>query len=168
MTTIVRAGEDDWQTVRAIRLAALTADPSAFGSTLQRELAYPEDRWRGWATRPGGACFLAVEPDATVGLVTVKALEEPDAVELNALWVDPEHRGTGTGAALVAAVADWARAQGKQRLLLWGHHRQQCGHPVVRESGLRTDRGRATVAQRRPADRDPVREGPVETRPGLG
>ena len=117
MTTIMRARAEDWQTVRAVRLAALTADPSAFGSTLQRELAYSEDRWRSWAGTK--ACFLAVEPDATVGLVTAKQLDDPHDVELNALWVDPEHRGTGTGAALVAAVADWARAEHKQRLLLW-------------------------------------------------
>ncbi len=117
MATIVRAREDDWQTVRAIRLAALTADPSAFGSTLERELAYPEDRWRSWAGTK--ACFLAVEPNATVGLVTVKQLDEPADVELNALWVDPEHRGAGIGAALIAAVADWARSEGTQRLLLW-------------------------------------------------
>ena len=75
----------------------LEADPSAFGSTLERELPFPEDRWREW-TRTA-ACFLSVQDDAPTGMASLRVLPEPmdqsATAEINAMWVDPERRGDG-------------------------------------------------------------------------
>ena len=43
---IVRVTGRDWRTLREVRLHALAEEPSAFGSTLERELAYEEHTWR--------------------------------------------------------------------------------------------------------------------------
>src|SRR5947209_1051067 len=43
---IVRVGEADWRLARAIRLRSLAADPTAFASTLERELALPSEVWQ--------------------------------------------------------------------------------------------------------------------------
>jgi GNAT superfamily N-acetyltransferase len=118
---IERVDEHGWRSLRELRLTALQADPSAFGSTLERELDFPEDRWRNWArTR---ACFLAWSADGGVdlpiGMAVGKDRCEGVEAELVALWVDPEHRGMAVGAALVSAVVEWARADGRRRLNLW-------------------------------------------------
>lgn len=115
---IVRATAADWQQIRAVRLAALAADPSAFGSTLERERTFTEDKWRSW---PGGAAiYLARVDGRPVGIGLIRGLtgEIADG-EINAMWVDPETRGTGVGRALMQALLDSGRAGGYQSVRLW-------------------------------------------------
>ncbi|MGI8664690.1 MAG: GNAT family N-acetyltransferase [Jatrophihabitans sp.] len=120
MAEIIRATEQDWQQLRVVRLAALEADPSSFGSELARELAYPEDRWRAWTS--GSACFLALVDRQPIGMIVARTITNADAdaevptAEINAMWVAPEQRGSGVGRGLVTAALDWARA-GHQQLV---------------------------------------------------
>jgi len=131
---IVQIDEQSWRRLRDVRLAALQADPSGFGSTLERELDFGEDRWRNWPRT--SACFLVTpttadpvttsasaaeppEPGPAVGLAVGKDSQDGTEAELNALWVAPEYRGSGLGAELVKAVMESARASGKRRLTLW-------------------------------------------------
>ncbi len=115
---IVRASADDWQQIRAVRLAGLAADPSAFGSSLERELAYTEDRWRSWPAT--AAIYLARSDGRPVGIGLLRALTGENADgEVNAMWVDPETRGTGVGRALLQAMLDSARAGDYQSVRLW-------------------------------------------------
>ena len=118
-----RISPGEGETLRAIRLRALADAPLAFGSTHAREAAYPPERWRDWAEASsaggGQAFFFAVDETsgAPVGLASGVIWEaEPETAHLYAMWVAPEARGQGVGAALVAAVEGWARGKGYMRM----------------------------------------------------
>jgi ribosomal protein S18 acetylase RimI-like enzyme len=114
--------------LRAVRLRALADTPLAFGSTHAREQTYPDATWATWAADSaaggGQAFFLAVAPEgadrteeAAVGLASgVIRPEHPRLAHLYAMWVAPEARGSGAGAALVEAVARWAANHGARVL----------------------------------------------------
>ena len=99
----------------------------AFGSTLAREEAFPDDVWHeraaGSASGADRVTFIAERDDQWVGLATGLAADpdEPDKEEplLVGMFVEPLERGRGLGAALVAAVVAWARARGETSLYLW-------------------------------------------------
>jgi GNAT superfamily N-acetyltransferase len=112
-------GADGWASMREIRLAALQDAPLAFASTYEREAAFTEADWRR-RTATGGN-FLAYVPGLgpePAGIACGFAAG-PDTAELVAMWVRPHARGYGVGAALIEAVAGWARAERLGRVHLW-------------------------------------------------
>jgi ribosomal protein S18 acetylase RimI-like enzyme len=119
---IVRAGEQDWPLVRAVRLRALEADPSAFASSVEREAAFTEHDWRD---RIRTAAWFVVMPagpvDPPAGVTLVRALEPgADAdFEINAMWVAPELRGQRIGESLLDAVLAAVRGSGGRTVRLW-------------------------------------------------
>lgn len=114
-----RLTEDDWETLRAIRLRSLTVDGPAFGSSLERESGFAESHWR--MRLRASPWFVATVRDQPVGVVCV--IDEPGAPaeerHIVAMWVSPEHRGTGVGDGLLAAAERWAQQDGAARLTLW-------------------------------------------------
>jgi ribosomal protein S18 acetylase RimI-like enzyme len=89
MTELRRLGPDDWEAFREIRLRALADAPDAFGSTLERELAFTEDDWRQRFTGP-----VAVVEDPRP--VAVGGIFLNDGVpHVWGMWTDPAHRGRG-------------------------------------------------------------------------
>ena len=109
---------DDWRRFRAIRLAALRDTPKAFGSTLERELAFSEDDWRQRAA----TAALAVRDGRDVGLVGWfdSPDDPPDTLHLVAMWVHPDARGSGAAQPLVEWVLEVARSTpGTRRVALW-------------------------------------------------
>jgi GNAT superfamily N-acetyltransferase len=118
----VRAARSaEWERARDLRLRALTDDPDAFGSTLERELESAEPEWRAWIDGWEGSTnrFIVGETrDGWVGMaVGSRSADEPDA-HLYGMWVDPAWRGRGVGGSLVHAVVDWARSWGARAVLL--------------------------------------------------
>ncbi|HYR40257.1 MAG TPA: GNAT family N-acetyltransferase [Methylomirabilota bacterium] len=121
----IRAGEG--LRLRTLRLHALADAPTAFGSTLAREEAFPESVWHERAA--GGAeggdriTFIAEQDGRWVGLVTGLAEDPEDPKQsgpvLVGMFVDGTERRHGVGAMLVEGVAAWARARGAARLSLW-------------------------------------------------
>ncbi len=124
-TAIRRVRPEDWQIYRQVRLAALAEAPYAFMSTLEREQAFEENVWRQRLGSATAATFLAWRDGEPAGTATGKADDQedeyavPGAWQLVGMWVDPRARGLGVADALVEAVADHARAQGAESLVLW-------------------------------------------------
>ena len=138
----IRPGE--WRELRSIRLAALADAPSAFASTHDQELAYPEQRWidaaRNRSNGPLSGTFVAVDTGAGaevaevggvdtgefVGLVGgyLPAAFEPEhreegVAELVSMWVAPAARGRGVAQELITAVVDWAAERNCHTVELW-------------------------------------------------
>jgi GNAT superfamily N-acetyltransferase len=122
-----RIRADEGPRLRALRLRALADAPMAFGSTLAREEAFTDDVWRERAQRGAAGVdsvtFVAERDGRWLGIVTGLA-RDPDVPddprpELVAMYVLPEARGQGLGAALVDAVVGWARGRQAGGLTLW-------------------------------------------------
>ena len=111
--------EDDWVTLRAIRLEALGESPSSFGSTLARETAFTDELWRERAR--GSATtrlFLAWKDEAPVGIAGL--FDEGDGTaQIVSVWVRPAHRGRGVARALTTATVRFAGERGFGILRLW-------------------------------------------------
>ena len=128
MTAAVRRiRPHEWPSLRALRLRALADAPMAFGSTLAREQAFADTVWRERAERGASgddSVTFVVEHDGRwLGIVTGLA-RDPDVPddprpELVSMFVAPEARGRGIGAALVEAVIGWAGARRANGLTLW-------------------------------------------------
>jgi GNAT superfamily N-acetyltransferase len=124
---VERLGADRWESYRQVRLAALADSPEAYASTLEREQAFDETTWRSRLSENG--TFLATRHGVVAGTATGFCPGEQSSPGeqggatggdrlLVAMWVLPDHRGTGVAQALVEAVVDWAREDGGVRVLL--------------------------------------------------
>jgi len=100
--------------LREIRLRSLQADPYAYGSTYEGDLARPADWWERGARRSeqGAQRTYVVVDDADrwLGMALVRPDDESvgDAV-INAMWVAQEIRGRGASRLLLDACVAWAR-----------------------------------------------------------
>lgn len=114
MTLLVRRlTVEDHEQLRALRLRALTTAPTAFGSTAQREAAFPPEEWRRRLAPSANPHYGAFDGEQLVGLaVGILDAGEPATAWLAGMWLDPTYRGTGTASRLVAQVLDWAAGQG--------------------------------------------------------
>jgi ribosomal protein S18 acetylase RimI-like enzyme len=114
---IERLRPGDGERLRGIRLRALADAPEAFGSTLaESELRSPEDWEAQVVALP---TFVWRDGDADLGMVRAAPHDaDAEAGYLISLWVAPEARGRGVGAALVGEVVAWARGRGLRRLVL--------------------------------------------------
>ena len=151
---VVRRGmPDDWRASKQLRLRALADSPASFSSTLEREVTYDDDVWR---TRlESAATYFAVGGGgAFIGSVTgIDDRHEPGGREVVAMWVDPEWRARGVGAALMDAVLEWARAEGAASIALWDAEGNDAARRLYERCGF------ASTGQR-----DVIREGLGETR----
>ena len=68
--TVRVLAEDDWETYRQMRLAALKESPHAFVSTHEEELAYDEEFWRLRMRR--STRLLAVRDDQPLGIALAR------------------------------------------------------------------------------------------------
>lgn len=106
---IRRLGPDDAALLRQVRLTALADAPEAFGSTLERELAFPDQEWQRRVAPGSHPTFVWETAGTARGLVVV--LREP-VVQLVSMWVAPVARGGPAAGSLVEAAVAWADAAG--------------------------------------------------------
>src|SRR4051794_1981739 len=132
-------GPDDWTAWRELRLTALEESPDAFGSRLADWQGAGEERWRDRLTsvpfnvmalddaQVGPAVGAAAGAAAgaagghAVGMAVGMASGVPgdtSTVELISMYVRRDERGGPVARQLVEAVADWAREQGAEALVL--------------------------------------------------
>jgi GNAT superfamily N-acetyltransferase len=119
VTEIRRASEDEWRTVREVRLTALQEAPHAFASTYEREAPLDEAAWRRRVR--AAAWFVARDGGEPVGIAGAFREKGTTAAErhLIGMWVASAWRRRGVARALCEAVARWAREDGAQVLSLW-------------------------------------------------
>ncbi|KAF7979234.1 hypothetical protein HWV62_43200 [Athelia sp. TMB] len=131
----------------ALRLLALKSDPSSFGSTYEREVAFTPDQWKARLSVSERATFVLsyppsgerVDTDEWIGTASVlipshmtfEALEPlrgagvgkgGDIYLLVGMWVAQDHRRRGLGKKLVHDAMEWVRdhadAEGIERAVL--------------------------------------------------
>ncbi len=156
-----RASPEDLEEVRRTRLDALTRAPSAYGSTVQRERAYPDAVWLARLQPDANPTFLWRD-DAGVHGMVVGAPDPDDPVDarLYAMWVRPESRGSGVADALVEAVLEWAavRRSGFVRLHVTEGNRpaerlyERHGFAACTRGGARDHDGRVEIEYERRLD----------------
>ena len=144
--SVRRAGPGDERVVRAVRLQALADAPDAFDSTLAFETALTLEDWSRRIS--SGATFLLEHPDGPKGIVAgVPHDDEPGAVLLISMWVNPAMRGTGAAEALVAAVLAWAMHEGPREIVLHVGKENGRARGFYRKVGFR-DTGHEFVSER--------------------
>jgi ribosomal protein S18 acetylase RimI-like enzyme len=116
--------EDDWPSLRDIRLAALNADSAAWLSSRETEAAFAEQRWRQEFTRGEWHVMRAAEqgPERQdVGLLGVTRLPVTPSWGryLEYLWVAPELRQRGVASNLLRTVLDRLRDSGVHTVWLY-------------------------------------------------
>jgi GNAT superfamily N-acetyltransferase len=107
---IRQARATDRELLRELRLRALADAPDAFASTLDKEVAFPQEVWRQWAEGgPTSANLLARRGGAGVGMAAIFAdPSAPRRVHLVAMWVDPVTVVVVSPGALIDHAVRWA------------------------------------------------------------
>ena len=122
MLRLQRIAPDNAHVYRTVRLRALATDPTAFGSTYEREAQLSDEDWRQRALRCSGAGstgYLAFDGVAPCGLIACFMNEQhPNCADVISMWVDPTYRRAGVGTALINAVESWAESAGLVELRL--------------------------------------------------
>lgn len=129
MPLVRRLRRDEWRAYRALRLRALLDSPDSFGSTFDHERLRPD---REWAERVAAGArsesdlpLVGALGGDLVGLAwgAIRS-SKPDTARVSQMWVAPESRSRGLGAALLFAIVDWARESRVRRVSL----RVACGN----------------------------------------
>ena len=109
---------DDWELWRELRLRGLVEAPYAFGSTLAQWTGNgdTEERWRNRLSSIPLSLVASVN-EKSVGMGSATSPVD-DEIELISMWVAPEARGRGVGAALIEAIVVWALEHHVSRVAL--------------------------------------------------
>jgi ribosomal protein S18 acetylase RimI-like enzyme len=133
--------EEEWVEYRELRLRALSSDPLAFGSTLEREQAFTPETWKERISRGRSSnaslSWVALSPSGRfVGMAV--AAEVEGTLHLFGMWVDPEVRGSGVGGRLLDAALEWVRRSHSGRtLVLEVNPRQEAAVHLYQSRGFR-------------------------------
>jgi GNAT superfamily N-acetyltransferase len=121
--SIRRISPAQWSSLRDVRLLSLRDSPGAFGQSYDAAAAMPDDEWKSIARASSAGqrrvWFIAWNDAAEpVGVVQARRRPPADCL-LFSMWVAPDARREGVGAALVDSVSAWARGWDAKRVILW-------------------------------------------------
>jgi ribosomal protein S18 acetylase RimI-like enzyme len=148
-----RAQAGDWKAPRQLRLQALADAPDAFASTLEAEVAFPDEVWRQRAKGgPASANFIAREGGADVGLAAIFADPDgPGRMHLVSMWVDPRYRRQGVARGLVDQAVRWAADRRAREVILWVADQNTAARRLYERIGFRP------TGERQPLPSNPAR-----------
>ncbi len=109
--------EDDWRSVRTLRLEMLRDYPLAYGETIEHAELVDEAGWRRRAargTQPNQTSVVAIVGDRWVGHMGGYIPDAATGPLLVGVYVSPDFRGDAAGVTrgLLEAVEEWAREHG--------------------------------------------------------
>jgi ribosomal protein S18 acetylase RimI-like enzyme len=119
---------------KEVRLRALKSDPTAFGSTYEKECRLLDEEWLRRSVRwssAGSIGLLAFDGESPCGLIACYTEEEtgdrtddtiafrvPQWGHVVSMWVDPGYRRAQVGSALIEGIVAWAAGRGLAELRL--------------------------------------------------
>ena len=176
-----RISPSEWPLLRELRLASLLDAPEAFGQTHEIASREPDFEWQSAARASSRgarrAWFLARdESGRDVGVVQARR-RPPAECLIFSMWVAPDARRVGAGAALIDAVEAWAAGWGGQRMVLWvfganeGALRfyERIGFSVLADGpDVESGRSYGALAMERPISRRTGPASPSADRAGAG
>jgi ribosomal protein S18 acetylase RimI-like enzyme len=111
--------DDEWFTLRDLRLAALQDSPGKFLSRYERESVYGEDQWRAEFAR--GEWTIVVRHGRAVGLLgaTRDVNMPPWERYFEYMWIAPGFRRSGIGSSLISTVLRKLFHSGVVTVWLW-------------------------------------------------
>lgn len=101
---IIQLTAADWPRVKQLRLSALRHDPQAFGSNLEKELAYPDSLWqeRHHAVLSGEAWLSCAAADGQLIGMMGAFRSKNNSATIYGVFVEPLYRGQGISKLLLA------------------------------------------------------------------
>lgn len=117
-----RLRADEATLLKDLRLRALAEAPTAFAHTYAEISAEPDAYWDEMtaSVTSRNVMFVAEADGRAIGMAFgVLQRDAPDVPHVGGMWVDAAARKGGVGRARTAAILDWARARGHQRIALW-------------------------------------------------
>lgn len=120
---IRRTEKTDGQTLRQLRIAALTDAPYAFGVKLCDVLREPMDKFATDAIRHSesdiSTSFLAFASKQPVGMIGAYFEQPSQRPYICSLWLQTPHRGSAMSSALLKAATGWLNARGAKSCYAW-------------------------------------------------
>ncbi|SDK61346.1 GNAT family N-acetyltransferase [Microbulbifer yueqingensis] len=114
---IVPTREDDWESLKKIRLESLRDSPDAFGITYGEANSLNQDQWQLIASEESSVKFLIARcGGCAIGLIG--GVYANGECELTSMWVSPASRRSNVGSRLVEALLDHALSEGCGRVTL--------------------------------------------------
>ena len=114
--TIITLPPERWREAKQLRLEALLAEPSAFASSYEDELAFPDEVWIGRLTSAyewdGNMTFFAEVGGVLVGMAGAHWSSKAKlrhVAEVYGVYVSPEMRGRGIASALLRRLLEELR-----------------------------------------------------------
>lgn len=132
---------DDWEGFKNLRLEALQNDPSAFGSSYEKEKDQPNDDWKAKLERtvgenPKEVLIFAKDGDKYVGMIGAFP-KENNVWNIKAVYVNPSYRGRGISKRLIQKILEQLDNKGAKAIELSVNTNAEAAVKIYKQFGFR-------------------------------